>query len=109
MRSVFTTYETVPDSDQPNMRVIVHSGGRKIKNSVDSTYWSFNAADVPLGDNGEVMKGYTRQDTRVEGYLDFSNNPGLKEAMERALSNEDPSKGITVSSDADVLHIEWKR
>lgn len=29
--------------------------------------------------------------------------------MERALRDEDPSKGITVSSDADVLHIEWKR
>ncbi len=110
VRSVFTTYETVPDSDQPDMRVVVHSRGDvDIENSVDSTYWSFNADDIPLGDNGDARPGYEKRDTYVEGSLDFSNNPGLKEAMERALSNEDPSKGITVSSDADVLHIEWKR
>ncbi len=111
--SIFTTYNAVPDEDQPDMDVTVHtSGGREINNSVDNTYWSFNAADVPLDANGLPDPGYRKQDTSVEGRLDFSKNPGLMEAMEEALRNEDPAKGIKVSRDPSnqyILHVEWKK
>ena len=111
--SIFTTYRAVPDEDQPDMDVTVHtSGAREINNSVENTYWSFTAVDVPVDANGLPDPGYRKQDTSVEGRLDFSDNPGLMEAMEEALRNEDPAKGIKVSRDSsnqNILHIEWKK
>ena len=114
VRSAYATYETVPDEDQPKIKVSVNGGQSNsvyIDQAIDNTYWLFAARDTPLDNWGRPQAGFMKDSLQVGCTLDFGGDIGLMEATEAALLEElgGSVEKVKRGTDGESLQIVWSR
>lgn len=106
VESLWATYDTARDEDQPEIEIEVFGdGGKKlIERNAGKTYWNYTASAIPSYALDNCGSGFKKSDTTVKATLSLPENPGLLDAMEEALAEG----GYDVHRDAkNQLVINW--
>lgn len=104
VNNLWTTYDSVPPEEQPEIDLHVHSGGREELHSKVHSYWNYTDGPLSVDAVRHQGDGCKKEDTSVSGTLSFDQDPGLGEAARAALE----SRGYKVKDEGNgSFSIDW--